>query len=214
MDLYYDLREEMNRHLIIKALHRDESFLSEGTERLIRALITNNEEVEVRDLYNLAFNPILTASDFEAVKSGRTPEDILIEQHHISNSDFIWIVFPIWWASMPAILKGYIDRVFLSGFAYQMEGDYPKGLLTDKDVIILNSMGMSNEDYKNEGMFKALELTMDKGVFEFSGMKVLAHKYFSSIMSADTERRERYFHEIENSPKPEGRRRAGNPCPG
>ncbi len=188
----------MNRHLIIKALHRNESFLSEGTERLIRAIKTNNEEVEVRDLYKLAFNPILTVSDFEAVKSGKTPGDILTEQHHINNSEFLWIVFPIWWASMPAILKGYIDRVFLSGFAYQMEGDYPKGLLTNKQVIILNSMGMSNEDYKNDGMFKALELTMDKGVFEFSGMKVLVHKYFSSIMSAGGERRETYFQEIED----------------
>lgn len=188
----------MKRHLIIKALHRDESFLSEGTERLISSLIANDEEVEVRDLYKLAFNPILTVSDFEAVKSGETPADILAEQEYINNADFIWVVFPIWWAGMPGILKGYIDRVFLSGFAYQMEGDNPRGLLTNKQVIVLNSMGMSHEDYKNDGMFKALELTMDKGVFEFSGMKVLVHKYFSSIMSAGAETRENYFQEIES----------------
>lgn len=130
------------------------------------------------------------------LKQGDVPEDIAMEQRYITNSDIIWIVFPIWWTSMPAILKGYIDRVFLSGFAYQMEGDNPKGLLTDKKVIILNSMGMSHEDYKNTGIYRALELTMDKGIFEFSGMKVLAHKYFSSIMSANNKERENYYQEI------------------
>ena len=99
---------------------------------------------------------------------------------------------------MPAVLKGYIDRVFLSGFAYEMENDNPKGLLTDKRVILLNSMGMSYEDYQKDGTFSALELTIDRGIFEFAGMKVIAHKYFSSIMSAGKDKREKYFLEIEN----------------
>ena len=179
-------------------MHRDESFLSYGTERLIRSLKEKDQQVEIRNLYELDFNPILTSADFEAVKSGNTPEDILTEQEHIRKSDFIWFIFPVWWTSMPAILKGYIDRVFLSGFAYEMHKDYPKGLLTDKRVIILNSMGMSHEDYKKDGTFKALELTMDRGIFEFSGMEVLAHKYFSSIMSVSKEKREKYLLEIEN----------------
>lgn len=188
----------MSRHLIIWALHRDDSFLSHGVERLIRSLNENGQEAESRDLYDIGFDPVLTSSDFDAVKKGDIPGDIAIEQKHIKNADYIWVIFPIWWTSMPAILKGYIDRVFLNGFAYRMEGDYPKGLLTDKQVIILNSMGMSYEDYNRGGMFKALELTMDKGIFGFSGMKVLAHKYFASIMSANNELREKYYQEIED----------------
>jgi NAD(P)H dehydrogenase (quinone) len=188
----------MNRHLIIRALHRDESFLSYGTERLIRSLNDKKQHVEVRSLYDLNFDPVLTSDDFEAVKAGNIPNDILTEQEHISKSDFIWVVFPIWWTSMPAVLKGYIDRVFLSGFAYEMENDNPKGLLTDKRVILLNSMGMSYEDYQKDGTFSALELTIDRGIFEFAGMKVIAHKYFSSIMSAGKDKREKYFLEIEN----------------
>jgi NAD(P)H dehydrogenase (quinone) len=148
-------------------------------------------------LYELNFNPVLTSSDFDAVKENNTPYDILKEQEYITDADYIWIIFPIWWTSMPAILKGYIDRVFLSGFAYRMEGDYPEGLLTDKQVIIINSMGMSHEDYDKDGIFKALELTIDKGIFGFSGMNVLVHKYFSSIMSASDEKREKYYREIE-----------------
>ena len=192
------LKEMERKHLILKALHRDSSFLSEGVERLIGLLKANNQQVEQRDLYDLHFDPVLTASDFEAAKAGNIPPDIAAEQNHIRNSDLLWFVYPVWWAGMPAILKGYIDRVFSSGFAYTMEDDKPKGLLVNKQAIILNSMGMSYEDYKESGMFGALDLTMDQGIFAFSGIQVLEHKYFSSIMSSGREEREKYYREIEN----------------
>lgn len=187
---------KMSQHIIIRALHRDSSFLSEGVDRLESRLQEQGNTVEIRDLYEMNFNPVLTTDDFEALKSGNLPQDISTEQKHIEEADFIWVVFPIWWSSMPAILKGYIDRVLLSGFAYRMEGDEPIGLLKGKKVVILNSMGMSTEDYKNSGMFDALKLTIDKGVFEFSGMRVVAHKYFTSIMSANDTLRERYYKEL------------------
>ncbi|MBN1599092.1 MAG: NAD(P)H-dependent oxidoreductase [Bacteroidales bacterium] len=187
----------MNKHLIVKAVHRDKSFLSQAVEKLERKL-KSKDEVQVRDLYTLNFNPVLTINDFEALRSGALKRDIVREQDYIINSDYLWIVFPIWWTNMPAILKGYIDRVFLSGFAYRMKGDTPVGLLTDKKVIILNSMGMSRQEYEETGMFKAIELTIDKGIFEFSGMSVIDHRYFTSIMSADMEQRNKYFMEIEN----------------
>ena len=186
----------MRKHLIIRALHRDTSFLSLGTEKLTEELKGMGNQVVVRDLYEIGFNPVLTTSDFEAVRSGNTPKDILLEQNHIIEADYIWVIFPIWWAGMPAILKGYIDRVLLSGFAYRMQGDRPVGMLPDKKVILLNSMGMSYDDYENSGMFDALKLTVDKGVFDFAGMQVVDHRYFTSIMSADEKKREHYYAEI------------------
>jgi NAD(P)H dehydrogenase (quinone) len=186
----------MSRHLIIRALHRDTSFLSLGVDRLQKKLIAQGNSVVTRDLYEIGFNPVLTADDFEALKSGNLPADISTEQKYISEARYLWVIFPIWWTSMPAILKGYIDRVMLSGFAYRMKDDAPVGLLTDKKVILLNSMGMSREEYRKTGMFDALKLTIDRGVFEFTGMTVIAHKYFTSIMSADDELRENYYNEL------------------
>ena len=99
---------------------------------------------------------------------------------------------------MPAILKGYIDRVFLSGFAYTMVGNSPQGLLNDKKVVIINSMGQTREEYEEMGMFKAMNRTVDTGIFGFCGMHVICHKYFTTIMSASDEQRMKYFKEIEN----------------
>ena len=184
------------RHLIVKALHREESFLAEGVERLSTVLENSGVDVNTRDLYRLDFQPVLSKEDFNALKRNQLSPDILLEQDYIRISDILWVVFPVWWSSMPAILKGYIDRVFLSGFAYNMQGDSPVGLLTDKKVVILNSMGMSEKEYSESGMFDALRLTIDKGIFEFSGMQVLEHRYFTSIMSAGESTRNKYLDEI------------------
>ena len=188
----------MNRHLIISSLHRGESFLSAGITGLIKKLNEGGAKVDLRDLYTLNFDPVLTINDFTALKSGNLTEEIKIEQKYISESDFIWVVFPIWWSGMPAILKGYIDRIFLSGFAYKMVNDKPVGLLTGKKVIILNSMGLSREEYQESGMYNAINLTIDKGIFKFAGMKVIDHLYFTSIMSADQGTRDKYLKEINN----------------
>ena len=184
------------RHLIVKALHRNESFLAEGVERLRTALENSGADVNVRDLYRLNFQPVLSRYDFRTSNQNQFPPDIFLEQEYIRISDLLWVVFPVWWSSMPAIMKGYIDRVFLSGFAYDMKGDRPAGLLTNKKVIILNSMGMSEKEYSESGMFDALRLTIDKGIFEFSGMQVLEHRYFTSIMSAGESKRNKYLDEI------------------
>jgi NAD(P)H dehydrogenase (quinone) len=91
----------------------------------------------VRDLYGDNFQPVLTTNDFEALQSGNLPADIEREQQNITDANYIWVVFPVWWTNMPAILKGYIDRVFLNGFAYTMKGDQPIGLLHGKKVVII-----------------------------------------------------------------------------
>lgn len=184
------------RHLIIKALHRNESFLAEVTEKLTSELTYSGSKVNIRDLYAENFQPVLSRDDFTALKNNRLPEDILREQEYIQNADLLWVIFPIWWTSMPAILKGYIDRIFLSGFAYRMKSDRLEGLLTNKKVIILNSMGMSREEYANTGMYEALRMTIDKGIFEFTGMQVIDHRYFTSIMSATDKQRKAYLDEV------------------
>ena len=188
----------MKTHLIIKALHRDNSFLAQGTNILEKTLIELNENVIIRDLYKMNFDPVLTSSDFEQLKKNTLPEDIKHEQEFIRISDYLWFIFPVWWTNMPAILKGYIDRIFLSGFAYHMAGDHVQGRLKGKQAIILNSMGESREHYAELGMFDAIEKTIDLGILGFCGVGVIAHKYFTSIMSVNKDVRKKYLKDIEN----------------
>ena len=76
-------------------------------------------KIKFKDLYAMNWNPVLSAAEFESHQKGTVTEDIKTEQTDISWADAVIMICPIWWTSVPAILKGYIDRVFSIGFAYE-----------------------------------------------------------------------------------------------
>ncbi|GAA3319770.1 hypothetical protein GCM10020331_028030 [Ectobacillus funiculus] len=63
---------------------------------------------------------------------GTVPPDIHEEQEHISWADVIITIYPVWWTGLPAMLKGYFDRVLTSGFAYAYGENGPEQLLKGK----------------------------------------------------------------------------------
>lgn len=97
---------------------------------------------------------------------------------------------------MPAILKGYIDRVFSFGFAYAVNEKGPYGLLIDKKVILINTTGGSQEDYAQNGYKEALKKTIDDGIFGFCGSKVIMHKYFHAVPYINDQARQSMLGEL------------------
>ncbi|XP_072008588.1 ribosyldihydronicotinamide dehydrogenase [quinone] isoform X2 [Engystomops pustulosus] len=102
--------------------------------------------VTVSDLYAMNFNAVTTRNDIagdlcnpqhfsygvetmEAYKKGCLCEDILKEQEKITEADLVIFQFPLYWFSFPAIMKGWIDRCFVQGFAFDFPGCYDTGLL-------------------------------------------------------------------------------------
>jgi len=122
------------------------------------------KDVLLRDLYALNFNPVLSADDLAAVREGSMPADVKTEQDLIRAADILIVVYPLWWSGMPAMLKGYIDRIFSYGFAYEITETGGVGLLTGKKVYLITTMGASREDYEQYGMFKSFDQTIDSAV--------------------------------------------------
>lgn len=106
-------------HLIVYAHPHEDSFNHAILNTAADALRANGHEVTIRDLYKLNFNPVLTSADTSAMRAGNTPDDIKTEQAHLAKADVISFIYPFWWTGLPAILKGYVDRTFSYGFAYQ-----------------------------------------------------------------------------------------------
>ena len=156
-------------------------------QTILESLLESGEEVEVRDLYQINFNPVISLEDMQGQRMGKVAADIQTEQDFITWADRIIFVYPIWWTGMPAIMKGYIDRVFSYGFAYRYDQGVQKGLLTGKKAIIVNSHGKSNAEYEAIGMDKALELTSDTGIFIYSGLEIQKHFYFDKADRATSE---------------------------
>ena len=174
------------KHLIVYAHPNPKSFNHAILETTVRELERKGHQVVVRDLYSLHFNPILSGTDFEVFQAGTVPADIKEEQDHISTADVITMIYPIWWAGLPAMIKGYIDRVFSYGFAYKYsEEGSPVGLLAGKKGLIINTQGTPGEYYDSTGMTEALKKTSDTGILSFCGIESVGHVFFGAVPAVD-----------------------------
>jgi len=106
------------RHLVVAAHPSTQSFNRAVVKTYIAALRERRHRVECRDLYAAHFNPILSARDLAAIGHCKAAPDVRREQAAIRQADVITLIAPMWWSGFPAMLKGYIDRVFCAGFAY------------------------------------------------------------------------------------------------
>ncbi|MBL0741087.1 NAD(P)H-dependent oxidoreductase [Chryseolinea lacunae] len=166
------------KHLVVYAHPNPASLNHHFLQTVVRTLEAGNHHVVVRDLNNLNFNPVLSLEDIQQQRKGVVEETVAVEQEFIAWAEVITFVYPIWWTGMPAILKGYIDRVMSYGFAYRYDQGIQKGLLTGKATIIINTHGKSNAEYAATGMDRALSLTSDKGIYTYCGLDVLKHFFF------------------------------------
>lgn len=170
------------KHLLVYAHPNPASFGHAIKETVRHTLEGHGHEVVVRDLYALKFNPVLSGPDFIGFRNGSPSPDIHTEQAHLAWADMVSFVYPTWWIGVPAILKGYFDRVLSQGFAFNYGADGPIGLLQGKKAFLVSTGG--NPEQWFIAMQEALSHTTDTNL-EFCGIQVLAHKYLHSVPSVD-----------------------------
>ncbi|MEP6802890.1 MAG: NAD(P)H-dependent oxidoreductase [Flavobacterium sp.] len=175
------------KNLIVYAHPNPASLNHFFKQTAIESLEESGQEIVIRDLNQINFNLVLSLDDMHGQRMGQITNDVKTEQDFITWADRIIFIYPIWWTGMPAIMKGYIDRVLSYGFAYRYDQGIQKGLLTGKQTIIINSHGKSNAEYKAMGMDKALALTSDKGIFTYCGLEIEKHFYFDKADRASPE---------------------------
>ncbi|WP_195573053.1 NAD(P)H-dependent oxidoreductase [Paenibacillus sp. 1001270B_150601_E10] len=184
------------KYVVLTAHPNPDSFTYAIKNKAVQALEEAGHEVKVRDLYEKVLNPILSVEDFKSSKEGQVSDDVKAEQDLLTWAEALVVIYPLWWASMPAILKGYIDRVFSYGFAYSMDGNGLQKLLTGKQAILFTTMGNTEEHYNHAGMFEAMRKTVDEGIFDFVGIQVKEHKYFTSVTTVEDATREQMLEEV------------------
>ncbi len=177
-------------HLLIFSHPNPKSFNHAILETLSEALRKNGHEVRVRDLYALKFDSVLKGSDLEMAGKQPPAEDVQEEQKHVAWADVLTFIYPLWWAGMPAIAKGYMDRVFSEGFAYRFDEKGHHRLLAAKKILTITTLGDTEENYRTKGFFTAMDKLMDGIAFDFAGLQVIGHKYFCSVpLVSDAERK-------------------------
>jgi NAD(P)H dehydrogenase (quinone) len=169
------------RYLIVYAHPNPASFNHAVLEEISDELVRNGKDVHIRDLYALGFNPVMSANDLAGIREGTVAADVRAEQEQIAVADVVVMIYPLWWSAMPAMLKGYIDRVFSDGFAYRITDDGIEGLMKGKKAFLVTTTGASKDDYETSGFFKSMGQVTDMGILGSCGFEVLEHRYLSSV---------------------------------
>ncbi len=130
---------------------------------------------EIADLAAEGFDPCFTAQDISMANGEIDPiPDIIAEQERISRADALVLVYPIYWWSFPALLKGWIDRVFTNGWAYDdTSSDRLIKKMQHLPVHIVAIAGSDMRTYARHGYFGAMKTQIDHGIFDYCGAPVL-----------------------------------------
>jgi NAD(P)H dehydrogenase (quinone) len=138
-------------------------------------------------------------SEIAALIRSRMPKDVLAQQERVAWADGLAFIAPIHFCSFPAILKGWIDRVWTLDFAYgltsagwhgDVNGRIP--LLHHKRALIMTSTIFDKKAY-DDGIRDAIGRVIDDWTFRFPGIQDVEHVYFYAATTASPELVEQYF---------------------
>jgi NAD(P)H dehydrogenase (quinone) len=172
--------------LVVLANPKETCFTRDVCATFCREASARGHEVVLRDLYAMKFNPIATAADITGNLKGNVAPDVAVEQEKVKRADVITFVHPIWWIDRPAILKGYVDRVFALGFAYGYGPNGTRGTLSGKRGILITSSGSTQAHFDESGKMKAVQVAQDLGTMEFCDIEMLGHLHFAPVGSRST----------------------------
>jgi putative NADPH-quinone reductase len=152
--------------LVVSAHPRSDSLTAATAARARDRLVADGYTVDLLDLYAEGFNPSLFPED-EPDWTDHTKEysaEVRAHMSRVAAADVIVVVFPVWWFSLPAMAKGWVDRVWNRGFAYE------PSTLHDKRMLWVGLAGGSANDYAAHGFDKVLDLQLRVGISEFCGI--------------------------------------------
>jgi len=181
---------------VILLAHPNPMSFNAAIAKVAQEELEKKGEVKFKNLYEMNFNPVLTREDFEGYHTGKTTADIKQEQDHIAWADLLVMVAPVWWFSVPAILKGYVDRVFSIGFAYEYTSTGPRGLLTGKKALVITTSGADEKSATLGGMVEGIRKTFVEGVFGFSGFARYEYHNLFAVPTVSKEEHKQMLTEI------------------
>lgn len=190
--------------LIVYAHHEPSSFTAAMKNTAYSTLNAQGHTVVISDLYGQGFSAVAQKWDFAtttgnhfnymigqkhaaALDMSFSP-DIVGEMEKVKTADFIIFIAPFWWMSVPAILKGWFDRVFAMGVAWDGGKFYENGLLRGKQAMLVLATGHPAEYYQQSGLHHATVTQMlhpiSYGTLAFCGLDVHEPYVATNVLGA------------------------------
>jgi len=180
------------RVLIVNAHPEPRSFNAALRDVAVEVLEARGHVVWVSDLYAMGFKAVLDSADFpgeaddaplnvsmaqrKALTQNTLAPDVADELRRLLAADLLLLLFPLWWFGLPAMLKGWIDRVFVSGAVYGRTAVFEQGRLCGKRALVAVSTGAPQQAFGPQalnGDMADILMPLHRGVLGFTGMTVL-----------------------------------------
>jgi NAD(P)H dehydrogenase (quinone) len=184
------------RVLTVCAHPNPQSFTHAAAREFVRGLADAKHESQLVDLHAIGFNPVFQMQDYAQFPGsplpGGTPKDVAEQQQKVAWADGLVFITPVFWMGFPAILKGWIERVFAYGFAYSLTPEGWKGdlsgripLLEHKKALIISGTFFDERHYQHEGWGQAMHKSVDELTFSNPGIANVRRVMFYGLNAAD-----------------------------
>jgi len=181
---------------IIYAHPFEGSFNKAILDNTLEGLKHAGHEYELIDLNGEGFNPVLTREELAKYPAGEYLDPKVGEYlAMIKNAEHLIFIFPIWWGDVPAILKGFFDKVLLKIHTYDFKGKWPQGKLKGRSATVISTMNSPKIFYNLVGK-APIKHTVINGTLKLCGIKPVKWIEFSQVVSTSKIKRERMLDRV------------------
>lgn len=177
--------QSVPKHAVIVSHPDPDSFTMSVARTYCDAVEARGQTALLRDLYRMNFDPVLKSRERPTDGPFTPAEDIVAELDLLAGSEAFVLVYPIWFGTPPAMLKGYVERVLGSGVSHERITRHleqpPHPLLGGKQLLSFSSSGTSRRWLAEQGAWAALQTIFDGYIARAFWMSTPDHVHFESI---------------------------------
>ncbi|MCY7791591.1 NAD(P)H-dependent oxidoreductase [Bacillus haynesii] len=189
---------------VIYAHPNPNSFNGAILNQVIKALEDGKHSYDVIDLYKDRFDPVLLFDEKKRRSDMKHDPETAEYRRIVKNADHLIFIYPLWWGGMPAIMKGFIDRVFAAGEAYTYQGKLPKGLLKARTASVYYTADAPSW-YLRFWRRDADWVTVKDVMLKFCGVRRVRRLLFAGVKDSTEEKRTQWLDRVYRSIAPADR---------
>jgi len=169
------------KHVVIAAHPNPTSFTMTMAQAYLEVAAKAGHEAVLRDLYRMKFNPVMPLHELPWAEDAYRDPVVEAEHRLLANADVFVFVYPFWFNAPPAILKGYMERIFCADFAYKPTSHGNEPLLGGRSMCSFTSSGAPNDWLIKTGGLDSSRKLFDEHFAAVCGLKIADHVHFGGI---------------------------------
>jgi NAD(P)H dehydrogenase (quinone) len=175
------------KHAVVLAHPAEQSLNRAIAETYLEAARGLGHTAELRDLYAMGFDPCLKAVEIPGPQAPVFGADVQAERATLADVDVFAFVYPFWFNAPPAILKGYVDRIFGMGFGFEPAFGGTEPRLRGRKLVSFTTSGAPEHWLRDTGALGDLARLFDAHLAGTCGLEVVDHVHFGGMVSGITQ---------------------------